>query len=82
MKDVVKFEEANETNDSNSLKWIGNLSLTIQNLGDLINDENFKTNLLCSHINYQKSVSLRLSLTVRKEYFKYKHYSFIYITVF
>jgi hypothetical protein len=61
---VVKFEEATETNDSSSLKWISNLSLAIQNLSDYINDSNFTSNVLSGHMNYQKSVSLRISISV------------------
>jgi hypothetical protein len=64
INDVVKFEEANESDDSRSLKWISNLSSTIQNLNEYINDANFKKNLLSDHINYQKSVSLRISIAV------------------
>lgn len=65
INEVIKFEEANESNDSTSLKWITNLTVTIQNLSDYISDTNFHQNSLSSHINYQKSVSLRISISVR-----------------
>jgi hypothetical protein len=61
---VIKFEDANETNDAYSLKWISNLSETIQKLCDYIKNPNFKANCLSSYINYQKSVSLRISIRV------------------
>lgn len=66
INDVVKFEEAtSEINDANSLKWISNLSLTIQNLSELIGEEKFSRNVLTEHMSYQKSVSLRISIKVR-----------------
>lgn len=69
MNETVRFEEANETNDSSSLKWIANLSETIQHLSDYIKDDtNFKNNPLCTHMNYQKSVSLRISKTVNTSF--------------
>lgn len=70
INDVVKFEEAtSEINDANSLKWISNLSLTIQNLSELIGEEKFNRNVLTDHMSYQKSVSLRISIMVRTLFF-------------